>query len=413
VRILNVIGSVEARNGGTTHHVFASSRVWGRHGHQCHVLCLDPPDADCVARSSLVTFALGPRGEFHVRLSQLFPFLKYGYTPALGRWLRANAENYDAIILNGLWNFTSYGTWLALRNSSVPYYVCPHGMLDPWLKEARPARHFLRTVFWSLFERKVLRDAGGVFFASEEERRLAGQSFLQRDSHSYVVGYGTEDVRGDPEDQKSAFLSRFPQLRGRRLILFLGRVHPKKGLDVLVKAFARVTGEFPAFDLVVAGPDDMGMRQQLTNMASHLGVSGRIHWTGMLSGDQKSGAFLSSDFFALPSHQENFGIAVVEAMAAAVPVLISKKVNIWREVQSSGGGHAVMDNVGEVVEGLKHMCRLSPRELAIMKENARNCFCERFNIENNAAELASLMIKLGKPTNRKAAGHASTSKQIV
>src|SRR3984885_12780703 len=114
----------------------------------------------------------------------------------------------------------------------------------------------------------------------------------------------------------------------------------------------------------------------------------------MLTGEKKTGAFASCDFFALPSHQENFGIAVVEALAVAVPVLITKKVNIWREVESSGGGHAVADDVGGVVEGLKHMCGLPPPKLATMRINARKCFLERFNIEKNATELADIMAKL-------------------
>jgi glycosyltransferase involved in cell wall biosynthesis len=394
VKILNIIGSVDTRNGGTTDHVFASSRVWARHGHDCHVLCLDPPDAVCVTRSPIVTFALGPRSKLYWRLARIFPFLRYGYTPALNRWLRLNAQNYDAIILNGLWNFTSYGSWRALRNLNVPYYVCPHGMLDPWLKQARPARHFLRMVFWRLFERNVLRDARGVFFASDEERRLAAEVFFRRDSHSYVVGYGAEDAQGNPDAQKSAFLSDLPNLRGRRLILFLGRIHPKKGLDLLIKAFAMLADEFTAFDLIVAGPDDSNMERQLTKIAADFGVTERIHWTGMLTGDKKTGAFASCDFFVLPSHQENFGIAVVEALAVAVPVLITKKVNIWREVESSGGGHAVADDVGGVVEGLKHMCGLPPPKLATMRINARKCFLERFNIEKNATELADIMAKL-------------------
>jgi len=407
VKILNVIGSIEARNGGTTDHVFSSSRVWARLGHSCHVLCLDPSDADCVVRSGVVTFAIGPKSEFYRRTVRFFPLLRYGYTPALGRWLRANAQNYDAIILNGLWNFTSYGSWLVLRKLNVPYYVCPHGMLDPWMKTMRPVGHFLRIVFWRLLERKVLRDARAVFFASEEERRLAGITFFQRDSYSHVVGYGAEDIVGDPDAQKSAFLSSFPNLRGRRLILFLGRIHPKKGVDLLIEAFARVAGEFPEFDLIVAGPDDMEMQRQLIKVVADFKVRERIHWTGMLTGEQKSGAFRCSDFFVLASHQENFGIAVVEAMAVAVPVLITKKVNIWREVQSGGGGHAVNDDIDGVVEGLRHMCRLPADRLAIMKINARNCFLKRFNIENNATELACLMMELGNGTEAQAGRQAS------
>ena len=340
------------------------------------------------------TYALGGHGRLASLARRLVPLSRYGYTPKLGSWLRKNAQNYDAIILNGLWNYTSYGCWLALRKSSVPYFVCPHGMLDPWLRKANPAGHLLRTIFWRFFERKVLRDSRGVFFASEEERQLASQSFLQQDSCGYVVGYGTEDIAGDQEAQKSVFLSKFPEMRERKLALFLSRIHPKKGLDILIRAFARLADDFAAFDLVIAGPDNDGLQSQLSHLAVELGVDKRIHWTGMLTGDEKWGAFRSATFFVLPSHQENFGIAVVEALAASAPVLITKKVNIWREVQASGAGCAVVDDIDGITEGLRYMCDLPQPDLQRMKINARRCFLERFNIENNALELVQLMAGL-------------------
>jgi len=114
----------------------------------------------------------------------------------------------------------------------------------------------------------------------------------------------------------------------------------------------------------------------------------------MLTGDEKVGAILSSEFLILPSHQENFGIAVVEALALAVPVLISKRVNTWREIVSAGAGLAVTDDVGGVKEGLRQMSLLPSNEFRNMKTNARACFLQQFNIENNATELSKLMNSL-------------------
>jgi glycosyltransferase involved in cell wall biosynthesis len=400
VKLLNVIGSVDQRGGGTTDHVFSSSQVWSRHGHECHILCLDPPTAACIARSPVTTFALGRRGRLFNVMRRIIPLLRYGYTPKLARWLRKNAQGYDAIILNGLWNYTSYGSWFALRKLDVPYYVCPHGMLDPWLKEAYPAGHFLRTIFWNLFEWKVLRDTRGIFFACEEERQLANQSFLGDNHRGYVVGYGTQDVSGDEITRKAAFLSKFPQVRDRKLILFLSRIHPKKGLDLLIEAFARHADKLVEFDLVIAGPDDVGLKLPLAKRAAELGVADRIHWTGMLTGDEKWGAFHSAEFFVLPSHQENFGIAVVEAMALAVPVLITNKVNIWRQVQSSGAGRVVTDDIDGIADGLEGMCSLSQFQRQTVAANARTCFLEKFDLEKNAVELLNLMMSVGSPSAR-------------
>jgi glycosyltransferase involved in cell wall biosynthesis len=389
-RILHVIGSVDPRGGGTTDHVFSSSQVWSEHKHECHILCLDPPDAECVRRSPLTTFALGDRGRLS-DIARRLPLLRYGYTPRLVRWLEQNVHRYDAVILNGLWNYTSYGSWQALRTRRVPYYIFPHGMLDPWLKEAHPVNHFLRSVFWRLFEWKVVRDCGEIFFACEEESRLAHQHFLRGSRRGRVGGFGTRELAGDRAAQRSAFLSKFPQLRGRKIILFLSRIHPKKGLDLLIRAFARHARTFQEFDLVIAGPDGVGLKTHLMRLCADLKVEPRVHWTGMLTGDDKWGAFRSASFFVLPSHQENFGIAVVEAMALAVPVLITRKVNIWREVESCGAGRAVADDVKGIAEGLEYMCAVPPPRLAAMAQNARNCFIERFDLEKNALEILELM----------------------
>ena len=387
MKILHVIGSVDPRNGGTTDHVFSSSEVWLRHGHESHIVCLDPPDAPWVTKSPVRTFALGPNSRLGRELLGQDRF-RYGFAPRLITWLRQNAPRYDAVLLNGLWNFTSFGSWIALRNSNVPYFICPHGMLDPWLKESYPIKHFLKKCFWRLFERRVVRDARALFFACEEEKQLAGYFLgpaLKRRCH--VVSYGTKDILGDADQQKIAFLNKFPNLEGRKLILFLSRIHPKKGLDLLIRAFADHATELSEFDLVIAGPDALGLTTRLSKNAMDLGIDQRIHWTGMLVGDTKWGAYRSAEFFVLPSHQENFGIAVVEAMALSVPVLITNKVNIWRVVQTAGAGHVVADEVDKVAAGIIFMCTRSGSQLRLMGQAARSCFLDHFNLERNAMEL--------------------------
>jgi glycosyltransferase involved in cell wall biosynthesis len=386
LRLLNVIGSVDIRNGGTTSYVFSTAKVWSRLGHECHVLSLDPPTAPCVVQSELFTIALGGK-ESSPALRRLSPVIRYGFTPALVRWLKRNAHRYDAIILHGLWNYTSFGTWRALRNSRTPYFVFPHGMLDPWLREAHPTKHMLRLLFWYLAERRVLRDAEDIFFASKDEKELAREVYARGHSKGSVMGFGTEDFSGDPDAQKTAFFLKYPQLQGRKLFLFLGRIHPKKGIDVLLQAFAPLATLYKDYDLVIAGPDDVGLKTRLEDLANELGISGRVHWTGMVVDDEKLGAIRASRFFVLPSHQENFGIAVAEALALGVPVLITKKVNIWREVESSRAGIATKSSVDGVGEGLRKMFDLGCSERQQMSVRARACFERHFDLRKNATRL--------------------------
>ena len=171
------------------------------------------------------------------------------------------------------------------------------------------------------------------------ERDSALETMWPRRWHPAVVSFGTSIPIGDPGKQRAAFLTRFPQLEGRQFFLFLARLHRKKGCDLLIEAFARVASAHPNLDLVMAGPDEGGLRPQLEERKRRsLGIAGRVHWTGMLEDDLKWGALRSAEAFVLPSHQENFGVAVVEALACGLPVLISDKVNIWPDIVEDGAG---------------------------------------------------------------------------
>lgn len=394
MKVLHVIASVDPRSGGPIEGVFLSSAVWSRHGHERHIVSLDPPDAPWVARAPVRTFAVGLTGGVYRALRRFVPWLRYGYSPHLTRWLKTYAKDYDAVVINGLWNYASYGGWRALHKLGTPYFVFTHGMLDPWFNKTYPTKTFFKAIFWKLFEHKVLRDARGVMFTCEEERTLAGRSFAPYLAREYVVGYGARDVEGDPEAQRAAFSARVPELKSRKFLLFLSRIHEKKGVDLLIEAFARHASAFPQFDLVIAGPDQTGWQTDLQELAAKLGVADRLHWPGMLVGDAKWGAFRSSEFFVLPSHQENFGIVVAEAMALGKPVLITNQVNIWREVEADGAGIVVNDDVDGVAAGLLTMCAQTPEERRAMGARARQCFIDRYDLEENAMQLLALMSRL-------------------
>jgi glycosyltransferase involved in cell wall biosynthesis len=372
--------------------VFSSSEVWFRHGHERHIVCLDPPSAPWLRQARAPTEALGLLGgDAYAKLRRFIPWLRYGYSPRLVGWLRAHASSYDAVIVNGLWNYASLGAWRALHKMQVPYFVFTHGMLDPWFNTAYPTKTFFKSIFWRRFEHKVLRDATGVMFTCEEERQLAQNSFAPYQASEFVVGYGTRDVSGDPDAQRAAFRSKAPATEGRRLVLFLSRIHEKKGIDLLVKAFARHAAFYPDCDLVIAGPDQDGLKPTLTTLAMELGVAERIHWPGMLTGDAKWGAFRAAEFFVLPSHQENFGIVVAEAMALSKPLLVTNKVNIWREVEMDGAGVVVNDDIEGVSDGLGRMLAASTAERATMGAAARRSFETRYDLEKNALHLIDVI----------------------
>jgi glycosyltransferase involved in cell wall biosynthesis len=342
-------------------------------GHSVDVITLDPPSAPWLAKVPGDPHALGPG------------LGKYGYSRQLRRWLRRNAAEYDAVIVHGIWQYQSRAVYRECQKQQVPYFVFVHGALDPWFEQRYPRKHAKKWLYWRLSEHRSLRHARAVLFTCEEERRLARMSFKPYDLAEAIARIGIEEPECDPGLQRAAFLSHYPHLRDKRILLFLGRLHPKKGCDLLIQAFAEVCLRDERLHLVVAGPDEAGSEPSLRALGRTLGVAERITWTGMLSGDAKWGAYRVADAFALTSHSENFGIVVAEALACGVPVLISDKVNIWREVESGRGGLVDGDTAPGAKSLLSRWLELSEAERAEMRTRARACFVDNFEARNAAA----------------------------
>jgi glycosyltransferase involved in cell wall biosynthesis len=378
MRILHTIRSVNPEGGGVIETVKQFSRALERQGHDVTIASLDSPTDSWVKNFPHRVEALGPS-----RAS-------YGMSPRFVPWLRDNAATFDSVVVNGLWQFNSFGVWKALRGTGKHYVVFPHGMLDPWFKRTYPLKHAKKWLYWPWAEYRVLRDASSVLFTCEEERRLARNSFWLYRCNERVVSLGISRPSGDAGAQREVFLSRFPECRGKRIVLFLGRIHEKKGCDLLIRAFAAVASSHSDLQLVMAGPEQQDSARW-RDLANDLGMADRIVWTGMLVGDLKWGALRAAEIFALPSHQENFGIAVVEALSCGVPVLVSREVNIWREIVEDGAGFAEPDTVEGTTKLLRDWLARNPSEREQMRTAAERCFSNRFEIDRAAEHLLHVL----------------------
>ncbi|MGI8890243.1 MAG: glycosyltransferase [Chthoniobacterales bacterium] len=367
MKILRCIHSLDPAIGGPLESVKQSSRVLLARGHEVEVVSLDAAGSAWLEDFPAPVHALGPgRGS-------------YGYAPRLVPWLKERHSRYDAVAVHGIWQYNSFGVWRALHKTDTPYFVFPHGMLDPWFKRTYPRKHLKKLLYWPWAEYRVLRDARAVLFTSEEERRLARESFALYRCHEVVVNYGTAAPEADLAAARAEFLQAFPALRETEFLLFLGRLHEKKGCEELLRAFANQSDS--ALRLVLAGPcADEEYLQRLRNLKNELGLSERVMFSGMLSGDLKWGAFAAAAAFILPSHQENFGIAVVEALACGTPVLISDQVNIWREIIEDGAGLADTDNVEGIGRLLERWQAMPPGKRSAMSIKAQRSFAHRFEI---------------------------------
>lgn len=376
MRILHVISTVDPAAGGPSESV----RVllgFKDLGYLGEVVTLDTPGAPYLAALPFPVHALGPRRT------------RYGFDRQLIRWLRANRDRFDGVVVNGLWQFGGIAALLTLHGRK-PYMVFSHGMLDPYFKRVAPAKHLKKWIYWLLAEFWVLRSAFRVLFTTDEEARLAEQSFWLHQWKGFVVPYGCARPPADSAALREAFLVHAPQLRNRRFLLYLGRIHRKKGCDLLVNSFIRFAAQDPELSLVIAGPDEQGWRAELEQTVAYAGLAGRILWPGMLKGDAKWGAFYACEAFILPSHQENFGIAVAEALACGKPVLLADKVNIAPEIASDGAGWMEPDTQEGTDNLLRHWLAASSAERAQRSAQALITFEQRYDMRNNALAILDL-----------------------
>jgi glycosyltransferase involved in cell wall biosynthesis len=383
IRYLHLIRSLNPDGGGPPEGVSQLAAAAVRLNHKVEIVTLDPPGSAWIRDAPYPIHCVGPG------------YLKYGFAPGFIPWIRRNVTRFDAVVVNGIWQFHSLGAWYTLRSSPIPYYVFTHGMLDPWFKRRYPLKHVKKMLYWPWAEYRVLRDARAVLFTSEEERLLARRSFGLYRATEIVVNYGSPGISGDPVAQRELFLNQFPQVRGKRALLFLGRIHPKKGCDLLIEAFAPLSRLHPSLHLIMAGPDQTGMQAQLIRLAERRGVSQAITWTGMLHGEMKAGALRAAEVFVLPSHQENFGIAVAEALSCQLPVLISNKVNIWREIAADQVGFVADDTLKGTQQLLREWLALGGAERRAMAHKAANCFRQRFHIDTAAINMLLLFAQHG------------------
>jgi glycosyltransferase involved in cell wall biosynthesis len=388
MKLLRVIATLDPRHGGPAAGLRAITPALSDLGHETAFASLDAPGTPSPIPGAPL-HALGPaRGG-------------YAYSPRLLPWLRAHAAEYDAVFVHGLWQYHGRAVHAALRGRATPYVVFPHGMLDPWFQRAYPLKHLKKWVYWQLNERRVLRDAAAVFFTCEEERRLARVSFRPYACRERVVAYGTATPPADGGAQLRAWRTALPALGDRPFWLFLGRIHEKKGVDLLVRAYgewAGRAGSSPVPALVLAGPcADARYRGLLDDLASRLPRTAALHWAGMLEGEPKWGALRAAEAFVLPSHQENFGIAVAEALAVGTPVLISRQVNIWTEIEGAGAGIAEPDTAAGTRRLLERWAATPAPARAAMRLAARELFAGRYEIGRVARSLSAALAPLVPP----------------
>ena len=356
MKVLHVIPSIALSDGGPSVMVEMIARGLAQTGIEVQVATTTDGCEESVVRDGVMYRSFHRQSTF------------YKFSWPLSRWLARNVGNYQIVHIHALFSHAAVAAAYWAKRRGVPYIVRPLGTLNHWGMENR--RPWLKWLSYRLIEHRVLENAALVHYTSEQEREEAAR--LGARTRSAVI---PNPVR-EPGAPASAgkFRARHPELKGRQIILFLSRFDRKKGLDLLLPAFASVRKQFSAAVLVLAGDGDRQLVEALRLRAHQLGIAEDIYWPGFLQGEEKAAALADADVFVLPSYSENFGIAVTEAMAAGCPVVVTDQVAIHTDIATANAGIVVKCDAGELAVAI---CRvLADRPAADLMGSNGKCLTQ-------------------------------------
>jgi glycosyltransferase involved in cell wall biosynthesis len=369
MKILHVIANLVPRYGGPSQACWEMARAVAQLGHQVSIYTTnqDGPGELEVPLDRPVQ-----RDGVEVRYFPIQAPRFWGTSLPLALALRRKVPASDLVHIHSLYLFHDLvaGHWC--RRYAVPYLVRPHGTLDPFMHRRHRGR---KRLMERLFEHRNIRRAAALHFTTAEEEKLAAPFTFQTPGLVVPLGINWEEFAELPEPGE--FRRRHPEIADKAIILFFGRINFKKGLDILARAFGAVARRREDVHLVIAGPDNEGWEARVRAWLAEEGMGARTTFTGMLLGPEKLAVLRDASLFVLPSYSENFGLAVVEAMATGLPVIISDKVNIWREVQAAGAGRVIPADAPALADQLLDLLD-NPGAATHMGQKGRSLVQERF-----------------------------------
>jgi len=375
LRVCHVVASINRNTGGPAVTSVRLAQAQAQLGVQTTLVTLDYSEHGAQVQAEGVELITLPNNQLTRRFR--------GYNPPLQQTLRNVAkENFRVIHNHGLWMFPNWYARQAATSAAIPLVIKPCGMLESWSLGRSRAKKF---VVWHLFERTNLRSARMFHATSEAEASSIRALGLRQPIAVIPNGIDLPDLRNCPD--RTLLEEKFPELRGRRWLLFLSRIHPKKGIVELLQAWRAIHTQFADWQLILAGPDLDDYSATLRQKVAEYGLSGRVSFTGMLNGDAKFCALGNADLFVLPTHSENFGIVVAEALAHACPVITTKAAP-WRDLQTHDCGWWIDNNIGLLSATLNTAMRLSDKERQVMGHRGGQLMQRKYSWAT-VAELAS------------------------
>lgn len=385
LRILHVIGGLSPRAGGPTNVIVPMCQALADRGHEVHIMCtngdwprgtLDVPTERTVLR-----------GDVKVTYYPL-QWGRYAFSFPLAVALQREIPRFDVVHIHSLYLFHTLVAAHYCRRYGIPYILRPHGTLDPY--QRRKSR-LKKAIYNLLFEHRNLHEAAAIHYTTVEEQ-LRSET-MPGLAPGVVVPHGL-NLSDFPEPTETGLFRRsHPETANKKLVTFLGRLTPKKGLDLLVRAFGHLARARGDVHLVMAGPDDEGYGSKVRGWLAEEQVLDQVTFPGMLVGSSKLELLYDTDVFVLASYFENFGVSVLEALGCRRPVVVSEEVYIWREIKEAEAGIVVPCRAGDLEEAIVYL--LDNPELArIMGERGRSLVESRFTWDAAAKQLEDLYFKV-------------------
>ena len=272
-----------------------------------------------------------------------------GYSKPLIKILSEEIHSHDLVHIHELWHFPHFAAYLSAKRAGKPYCISIHGHLSPWALNHKKLR---KQMYMNVLQKRTISQASALHAITREEV-----------SHIKALGFSTE-TRLIPNGiyhntnldvcNKSDFLQKYPSLKNKKVLLFLGRIHPVKGLDLLTEAFSEIVKRDPNIYLIIAGPDENGYKEHVQNLLKKTNTHLNCIFTGMLSEKDKAAALQAADLLVLPSYSEVMGIATLEGMDAGLPVVITEACQ-FPEVQNNGAGLVVPHNSNDLCNAILHI----------------------------------------------------------
>jgi glycosyltransferase involved in cell wall biosynthesis len=313
------------------------------------------------------------------QIRRLWPF----YSPDLAKALTARVPEHDLVHIHEIWHYPCYVAYKIARKTNKPYIVTVHGELEPWCVDHKS---FKKRIYSALIQKRILNEAAAIHAITKEEAediRAFGVS-----APIVVIPNGIEPTDFQDLPLSEEIESIYPELKGKNVLIFLGRVHQKKGLDILARAFGQIARSRKDLHLLIVGPDNDGYRSQVENLLESEGVLERTTFTGMLTEREKLAALRRADICTIPSYSEVRTIVALEAMACGLPVIITRQCH-FPEVAEANAGIVIEPNADQLADSLNKLLD-NPRLCKEMGENGRRLVMEKFTWDKIADQMIHL-----------------------